>query len=473
MDTTNHFIHAEEQQELVCLVKQGRSRGQSNFKVDEDIKLASSYAFVTTNAAIGTDQDGATFWEKIRVSFVNRGGGAHRTTVSLQNRFNKVLQAEVNKYIGILQSALREYHSGWVMEDYICDAKKRYQLKFGKVFKHDSVHLILKKYLPKYEIVVASCDARVCRALFLLNKDQEERERGGTQEGINANDEELEDGSRDGVNKNHRSEDAFDSSSLVTPRPSVGKKKAKLMAFADRRHAALVLIGDKGQETSSNAAAKVEFDNHGATKNNARNDSLIRLAAAAEAKNVLVQEQLMFQLFKQNPNSAQSKAYFFAMSERYTSELKKLVPTSTSTSTSAITVTAVDRCAAPAHPAPDDNEAEESFVTVTGDFESPMVHQDDNHDTEERSSTSSEDIVHLLVHHASGAGRCRASHAQLLSSPPHAGVYDDADDNSDKSFPPLPVKQRLVDLLGGQDHTNNTDNHTEDEDDTQLTTLSK
>ena len=471
MDDNRVIVAEDEQQQELFLAKQGRSRGQSNFKVDEDIKLASSYAFVTTNAAIGTDQDGATFWEKIRVSFVNRGGGAQRTTVSLQNRFNKVLQAEVNKYIGILQSALREYHSGWVMDDYICDAKKRYQLKFGKVFKHDSVHLILKKYLPKYEIVVASCDARVCRALFLLNKDQEERERGGTQEGINANGEEVEDGSRDGVNKNHRREDAFDSSSLVTPRPSVGKKKAKLMAFADRRHAALVLIGDK--ETSSNAAAKVEFDNHGATKNNARNDSLIRLAAAAEAKNVLVQEQLMFQLFKQNPNSEQSKAYFFAMSQRYTSELKKLVPTSTSASTSAVTVTAVDHCAAPAHPAPDDNEAEESFDTVTGDFESPMVHQDDNHDAEERSSTSSEDIVHLMVHHASGAGRCRASNAQLLSSPPHAGVYDDADDNSDESFPSLPVTQRLVALLGGQDHTNNTDNHTEDEDDTQLTTLSR
>ena len=46
-----------QQQELFLVKQQGRSRGQSNFKVDEDIKLASSYAFVTTNAAIGTDQD--------------------------------------------------------------------------------------------------------------------------------------------------------------------------------------------------------------------------------------------------------------------------------------------------------------------------------------------------------------------------------------------------------------------------------
>jgi hypothetical protein len=50
------------------------------------------------------------------------------------------------KYIGFLQSALGEYHSGWVMEDYdVCEAKKNYQMKFGKIFEHEAVHLILKK----------------------------------------------------------------------------------------------------------------------------------------------------------------------------------------------------------------------------------------------------------------------------------------------------------------------------------------
>jgi hypothetical protein len=45
-----------------------------NFKALEDCMLASAYAFVTTNAAIGTDQDGKTFWTKIRAtSFVAKG----------------------------------------------------------------------------------------------------------------------------------------------------------------------------------------------------------------------------------------------------------------------------------------------------------------------------------------------------------------------------------------------------------------
>ena len=45
---------------------QERSRGRANLKVDEDVILASAYAHVTTNAATGTDHDGATYWGIIR-----------------------------------------------------------------------------------------------------------------------------------------------------------------------------------------------------------------------------------------------------------------------------------------------------------------------------------------------------------------------------------------------------------------------
>ena len=95
---------------LLSSLKQqiGRAKGQPNFRGDEDVMLASAYVVVTTNAAIGTDQNGATFSEKIRVSFLQRGGNAGRNACSLQNRFNKVLQMEVNKYIGMLMSVLRE-----------------------------------------------------------------------------------------------------------------------------------------------------------------------------------------------------------------------------------------------------------------------------------------------------------------------------------------------------------------------------
>ncbi len=67
----------------------GRSSG--NFKIDEGMKLASAYLFVTTNAAAGTDQDGETYRKKIRNSFIQRGGFAIHTILSLKNHFNKVL----------------------------------------------------------------------------------------------------------------------------------------------------------------------------------------------------------------------------------------------------------------------------------------------------------------------------------------------------------------------------------------------
>ena len=90
----------------------GCAKGQPNFRGDEDVMLALAYVIVMTSAAIGMDQNGATFWEKIRENFVQLGGNAGGNACSLlQNQFNKVLQMEVNKYIGMLMSILHEYHS--------------------------------------------------------------------------------------------------------------------------------------------------------------------------------------------------------------------------------------------------------------------------------------------------------------------------------------------------------------------------
>ena len=68
---------------------------------------------------VGTDQDGRMFWTKINEDFVRRGGNQSRAYTSLKTRFSRTLQHDVNKYIGHLQGAIREYHSGWVMTDYV------------------------------------------------------------------------------------------------------------------------------------------------------------------------------------------------------------------------------------------------------------------------------------------------------------------------------------------------------------------
>jgi hypothetical protein len=51
-----------------------------------------------------------------------------------------------------------------------------------------------------------------------------------------------------------------------------------------------------------------------------RNLLLTRLAQVAEAKHKFAQEQLLSQIYLQNPNSARAKAFFARMEKRYDSE---------------------------------------------------------------------------------------------------------------------------------------------------------
>jgi hypothetical protein len=234
----------------------------------------------------------------------------------LQNRFNKVLQAEVNKYFRFLQSTLHEYHSGWLTDDYICDAKKR------KIFKHESVHRIQKKSLPKYEIVmivISSCYARVGWAFFFMANEDDVLDNANQDNGGSTLDKEKG-GNNIRANEFHDDQSAVVDSSLVTPRPSIGKKKAKVMDFAERRLATTSSACNIATSTTDTAMKKVEFCN---TAKTSCNNSLIRLAAAAEAKNLLLQEQQMFQLSMQNPDSVQLKAFFVTMSQRYTLQMQQ------------------------------------------------------------------------------------------------------------------------------------------------------
>jgi hypothetical protein len=243
----------------------------------------------------------------------------------------------------------------------------------------------------------------------------------------------------------------------VTPRPSVGKKKAKLMAFTDSCRGGAAA----GHKTSSNHAAvalacakKVELDSRSAARN-ARNDSLTRLAAAAEAKNVLVQEQLMFQLFMQDPNSAQSKAYFVAMGERYTLHRQQRQLSATALPTTSTTAVLAGAGA----------YEEEDDETTAVDLDSPILLQvNHRHAEERRCSTSTND-----------GGEQEFSPPRRFSCDADNAPDDNEDHVYDQSFPTLPATQRLVALLE-RDYTatNKTVNEEEDdEDDTQLTTLSK
>ena len=185
---------------------------------------------------VDTDQDGNTFWQKVRENFIRRGGSPERTIISLQNRFNKVLQCEVQKYIGYLQGALHEFHSGWIIDDYVQEAKKQFQVRQGKIFKHEMVYNILKR-LPKFEVVAANIDARVARALNLLDNDiavnhQQEGAGGGNRN--NNNHARQVFASLENNSAADNSDVPDDSLLITTPRPSTGKKMANEIAYGAR-----------------------------------------------------------------------------------------------------------------------------------------------------------------------------------------------------------------------------------------------
>ncbi|KAI2500548.1 No apical meristem-associated C-terminal domain [Fragilaria crotonensis] len=279
---------------LLSSLKQqiGRAKGQPNFRGDEDVMLASAYVVVTTNAAIGTDQNGATFWEKIRVSFLQRGGNAGRNACSLQNQFNKVLQMEVNKYIGLLMSVLCEYHSGWVLDDYVNDAKRKFLVKFGKGFKHEMVYNVLKKSgLPKYEINMATIDSRVRRALFFCDNDN------AVPVGV--------DGEGGDIAVARCPSGGM---GMCTPRPSIGKRKRKPMSTIASSRCWPPIQKQKTEAELANANIIAE-----------RNSCRASLVASSKMKNDLVQQQFAYQLFMQTPDAVESQAFFAAMRKKYSS----------------------------------------------------------------------------------------------------------------------------------------------------------
>ena len=452
------------QQQVVLLFanrqqRAGRSKGQPIFKIDEDLKLASAYALVGTNAAVGTDQDGNTFWHKVRENFMRRGGAPERTIISLQNRFNKVLQCEVQKYIGYLQGALREYHSGWIMEDYVHEAKRQFQNRQGKHFKHEMVYSVLKRGLPKFELVVASVDARVSRALFLLDNDLDLVSAAEQGQGVNCN-----------INNNQQHDTAMAprtarnvfasvesncadadvcDTSLITPRPSIGKKKAKEIAYGRSSRPNSKHQFDTPSSVENRRLA-VELTNKQKCKHYL---VLTRIAEVAEAKHKFAQEKLLSQIYLQNPNSARAKAFFARMENRYDSEEdeaggltlrddygseddKEDVVFEPAAARRA-PVVADSRRRAPAGPVFDSRRAPAAAAVIHSRRPAPAAVIHSRQPPAGAIDSRRAPVAAVVV--------LRRAHP-LVSNPPNDECYDDDDDEMD-SLPPLPNTQNLMAMV--------------------------
>ncbi|KAI2497908.1 No apical meristem-associated C-terminal domain [Fragilaria crotonensis] len=312
-----------------------------NFTKAEDGFLAHAFVTVSTNAAVGTDQDGKMFWTRITEDFVRRGGGPTRSSNSLKTRFNRTLQHDVNKYIGHLQGALREYHSGWVIVDYTNKANDDFERVEEKRWKQAHVYEILRRGLPKFELVTQTMHPRVLNALFLLDCDRMSPESG-------SDDDDEEDAV--GVSNVPAAARGFG----LTPRPSIGKKRAKLLA----QQAAAIKLKKTKKDDPPEPDKVFSFNQ---VLKHRQNESLERLAFAAEAKANVAKEQYMFNFYTKNPASAASIAWFAAKELEYA----PAVPTERATTggdvPDVINVDAED-------PADDADDDKESYIDENGLF---------------------------------------------------------------------------------------------------------
>lgn len=258
----------------------GRRKASFNYKIDEDMKLATAYVHVTTTSA---NAGRTLFWDKVRDHFIQSGGSTSRTVTSLQNRFQKVLHTEISHYIGYLQSALRDHHRGWSRHDYSTQAKSMFLSKHGKQFPHDIVYDILRS-LPLYKIDMSTIDSRVCRESFSNHRNDKGKSAAPDRY------------ASVGRNLSIGVGEEVDVYGIPLVRP-VGIKKAKRLAMMAK---------------AANNEKKRKAEEHAAQRQ-LTTDTLKRLADAAEASVVMMKERLKFQVFSANPESDASRAYFNRM----------------------------------------------------------------------------------------------------------------------------------------------------------------
>lgn len=143
--------------------------GVANFKIEEDLCLTKAYVTISTDASVGTDQNGDRFWSKISEKFQNTIGEdltVERNALSLKNRWNGRLAKACSKFTGCLTAAFKKYHSGWSYDDYVTEAKKLYRLEVKKDFSCESVYNLIK-HLPKFAVDPESMEPQVRAALDL------------------------------------------------------------------------------------------------------------------------------------------------------------------------------------------------------------------------------------------------------------------------------------------------------------------
>jgi hypothetical protein len=155
--------------------RRGKSSGIKNFTQAEDVYIAKAYAMVTSDASVGTDQDGEVYYKRIGDAFNENIKDQtdfiqDRSWESVRSRWLNVVQKSLLKFAGCFNKALSEYHSGWALDDYMILAKEYYLSDVKKAFQGDLCWAVVKN-LPKFAIDPAVLTKEMRRAL-LLDEDE-------------------------------------------------------------------------------------------------------------------------------------------------------------------------------------------------------------------------------------------------------------------------------------------------------------
>ena len=262
--------------------------------------------------------------------------------------------------------------------------------------------------MPKYELVTQTMHRRVLNALFLLDSDRMRQESDDDDDGEdeednvgnNVPDRNDEDTERPPATDNHPAVNALTvvpppctpataRGFVLTPRPSIGKKRAKVLA----QQAAAIKLKKKEP-----AAADVPSVNQ--LLKHRQNESLERLALASEAKANVAKEQYMFNFHMKFPTSAASIAWFAAKQLEY--------------APAALPVLVLPPVAAPLP----------NVVNV----DEPAAHDDSDHEDPAENSDDDDNGSHTLDTHG----------------PPGIDTSTIEDINEESQWETLPPTQRLV-----------------------------
>ncbi|EHS63351.1 uncharacterized protein PGTG_21529 [Puccinia graminis f. sp. tritici CRL 75-36-700-3] len=152
-DTGSEQAHIEPSQQTSEVTESQRgdelgTKRSSSYTEAEDVQLCRSWIVISEDPLIGTNQDGATFWKRVHLSFSKELPEARRTPGSLKAHWG-ALQKVISKFRGFVNQVEQHEESGASAEDCLNRALELFSKDQGSSFKHLRCFNILVK-VPKW-----------------------------------------------------------------------------------------------------------------------------------------------------------------------------------------------------------------------------------------------------------------------------------------------------------------------------------